>query len=183
MRHQPENPMELFLRSLEVFNDQSDVLESKNVQGVTDALAHRVIRIDPATIVSVYQFYGEAGQVLRIYKRFVAVVRVEDFIVVDRHADLAETGDVALDIVGFDGDVFESLPAAIEELVYPGLWIPILNEVQPAFVSQEDSSIELHPLTLIVPKIAGFQAKHAFKSFAGVVEVADHHTDVLNSEE
>ena len=68
-------------------------------------------------------------------ERLVAVVGVEDRVLEDGDSDAPQALDVAFDVVGFDGDVFQALALFLEKTIEPGVGIPVLDQVEPALVA------------------------------------------------
>ena len=62
------------------------------------------------------------------------------------------------------------------------LGIPVLHQVQPALVPQENPGIELKALPLIVSKISSLQAERPLELGACIFEVPNHDAYVLDSQ-
>jgi hypothetical protein len=90
-------------------------------------------------------------------------------------------GDVGFDVVRFQRNVFEPLSLFLEESIHARLRIPILDEVKPTLVPQQDPGVELHASSLIVSIIPGFHAQHLLEAGARLVQILDDDTDVLDT--
>ena len=122
------------------------------------------------------------GQLVRKHERLVPVVGVQNAVFPHPHADFAEMGDVRFDAVGLECDVFQPLAPLAEETVDPRLRVPVLHQVEPALVAEEDARVELHSLALIVAEVARGQPQNPLEAVAGVAQVPHHHADVLNAQ-
>jgi hypothetical protein len=53
--------------------------------------------------------------------------------------------------------------------------------MKPAFVTQQDPSVELHAFALIVPIIPGFNSQYLLEAGARIVQILYDDTDVLDA--
>ena len=78
--------------------------------------------------------------------------------------------------------LFQARAMVAQELVDPRFGVPVLDEVQPALVAEENARVKLHAAPLIVAKIARFETERALKPIARLSQVAHRHSDVLQTE-
>jgi hypothetical protein len=178
---QPKHILEPFTRFLKVLNNQAKMMQPDQVHHGANRLPDGIVGINPAPIVRLNQLDCEPRQLVGIYERFVAVLAVEDGVFEYCDALLSQAGYITLDVVCLDCDVFKALPAFFQELKHPRTWLPILDQVEPTLIAEQDSSVELLPSSLIVTEVACFQAEDALEPAASVVEILYHDTNMLNA--
>ena len=115
------------------------------------------------------------------YEGLVAVLPIEDRVFENRDPFLSQLGHITLDIICLYGNVFETLTTFLEKLVDPRIFLPVLDQVQPALVAKQNASVQLLASGLIVTEVPGFQPENAFKPLAGVCEVPDYYAEMLNA--
>ena len=182
LRNQPEVVFETPVRVVEVVHAEADVIQTGQVHRRAHRLSRGFGRVVPAAVVRFDELDGQPGQLVRKDESLVPVVGVQNAVFPHADADLAEMRDVRFDTVGLECDVFQPLAPLAEEAVDPRLRVPVLHQVKPALVAEEDARVELHSLALVVPEVARGQPQNPLEAVAGVVQVPHHHADVLNAQ-
>ena len=137
-----------------VVHCQAEVLETNNLKRFTDRFTERLSRVYPTRFILLNKLYRQAGKLVGENKRFITIVGREYPVLKDRHTNLSKMHYITLDIVGFNGNVFKSLPTLVQEFVDTSSLVPVLHQVQPALIAEQYASIVLHALALVVTEIA-----------------------------
>ena len=133
----PEECRETARRFRHVTNIGADALCSDLAEQRAHRETERVVGIVPARGMRLYELNGKADPVLGVDEGFEPVIRVEDAIFENRNAGGSDARDVRLDIVALERKVLEAFAAVLEEAVHAGFGVPVMNDVQPALVSEK----------------------------------------------
>ena len=79
--------------------------------------------------------------------------------------------------------MLESLPSFTKESGDAGIGVPVLNDVEPALVPEQDARVVLHPWSRVVPEVAGAESERALETSACLFQVAYDDTDVLDAQD
>lgn len=142
----------------------------------------RVFRVAPAVRMRLNELDGETDGMRWIDERLVAVVRVEDLILEDRDAQVAKAAHVRFDVVGFEGEVLELLAVSREKLVDARFRVPVVDDVEPALVSEQNSPVVLKAFALVVAKVPHRKA-NVLELTPGALVIRHRHADVLQTDD
>ena len=76
--------------------------------------------------------------------------------------------------------MLEAFAVFVEEAVHAGFGVPVVNDVQPAFVSEGHPRIVLEPLPLVVSEVSGWKPD-TLEAKNGEIVVRERNSDVLQT--